>query len=391
MLKAVIEGAAAPAGRPLAAVIENDVVLRELVVKILGRAGYECVAAGDVSDGISALWADPVDVAIVDLGLPGLSGLVLIDHMTAIFPDTAVVVVTGDSSRSTAADAQERGADSYLLKPVAPDQLVLAVDGAIRSRRGTVAAAHKGGAEETVTRLLRVAEARDKETGHHSGRTGRIVAALGEELGLEEVAVQRLRRAALLHDIGKVAVPDEILHKPGPLDEEERAQMRQHVRVGWQILAGSDDPTLQLASDIALAHHERWDGGGYPLGLAGEAIPLEARITAVADVFEALTSDRPYRKALPVEVARQMLIEGRGSHFDPRVVDAFLASEAIGQLIGRTDGTPEESSIADVMLHGARQRAVVRLRRDAAPGRLGLGHPRDEADAESDDRELTPS
>jgi len=390
MLKAAVEGPPTQAGRPLAAVIENDVVLRRLVVRILERAGFACVAAGDVSDGISALWADPVDVAIVDLGLPGLSGLVLIDHMTAVFPDTAVVVVTGDSSRSTAADAQERGADSYLLKPVAPDQLVLAVDGAIRSRRGTVAAAHKGGAEETVTRLLRVAEARDKETGHHSGRTGRIVAALGEELGLEEVEVQRLRRAALLHDIGKVAVPDEILHKPGPLDEDERAQMRQHVRVGWQILAGSDDPTLQLASDIALAHHERWDGGGYPLGLSGEAIPLEARITAVADVFEALTSDRPYRKALPVEVARSMLIDGRGTHFDPQVVDAFLASDTIGQIIGRGDAATEEGSIADVTLHGARQRAV-RVRRDAVPGRVGLGHLHDELDAQPDDRELTTS
>lgn len=241
--------------------IENDATLRRLVVMTLERAGYECVAAGDVSEGITALWADPVDVAVVDLGLPGLSGLVLVDHLTAVFPDTAVVVVTGDGSRSTAADAQERGADSYLLKPVAPDQLVLSVDCAIRRRRGATAVTRVGSAEETVTRLLRVAEARDRETGHHSGRTGRIVAALGEELGLDEESVQRLRRAALLHDIGKVAVPDEILHKAGPLTDDERAQMRQHVRVGWQILAGSDDPTLQLASDIALAHHERWDGG----------------------------------------------------------------------------------------------------------------------------------
>ncbi len=314
-----------------------------MVVTTLERGGYDCVGVGDVSDAINALWADPVDVAIVDLGLPGLSGLVLIDHMTAIFPDTAVVVLTGDSARGTAADAQERGADVYLLKPVTPDQLVLSVDAAIRSRSGAVTAVLTGGAEETVTRLLRVADARDRETGHHSDRTGRIVAALAEELGFDEAAVQQLRRAALLHDIGKVAVPDEILHKPGPLTEDERAQMRRHVRVGWQVLSGSDDPTLQLAAEIALAHHERWDGRGYPLGLVGEAIPVKARITAVADVFEALTSDRPYRGALSVEVARAVIVEGRGTHFDPRIVDAFVASATIGQIIGRDAAQPGAS------------------------------------------------
>jgi putative two-component system response regulator len=336
----VITAARRAQGRPLAAVVENDPLIQRMVVATLERSGYDCVAAGDVSDGITALWADRVDVVIVDLGLPGLSGLVLIDHMTAIFPDTAIVVLTGESGRSTAADAQERGADAYLLKPVTPDQLVLSADGAIRSRRGAVAAVLKGGAEETITRLLRVADARDRETGHHSDRTGRIVAALGEELGFSEVAIHQLRRAALLHDIGKVAVPDEILHKPGPLTEDERVQMRRHVRVGWQILSGSDDPTLQLASEIALAHHERWDGRGYPLGLAGEKIPLEARLTAVADVFEALTSDRPYRGALSVEVARAVIVEGRGTHFDPAVVDAFVASETIGQIIGRDEPQP---------------------------------------------------
>jgi putative two-component system response regulator len=327
-------------GRPLAAVVDNDPFIRRLVVTTLERSGYDCVAVGDVSDGITALWSDRVDVAIVDLGLPGLSGLVLIDHMTAIFPHTAIVVLTGESGRGAAADAQERGADAYLLKPVTPEQLVLSVDGAIRSRRGAVTAVLKGGADETVTRLLRVADARDRETGHHSDQTGRIVAALGAELGLDEAAVHQLRRAALLHDIGKVAVPDEILHKPGPLTEDERVQMRRHVRVGWQILSGSDDSTLQLASEIALAHHERWDGRGYPLELAGEAIPLEARITAVADVFEALTSDRPYRGALSVAVARAVIIEGRGTHFDPTVVDAFVASETIRQLMGRNDARP---------------------------------------------------
>lgn len=178
--------------------------------------------------------------------------------------------------------------------------------------------------QETVERLAKALEMHDVETGRHVNRMAAVAAFLGRKLGLEPSWVLLLRTAAPMHDVGKVATPDEILRKPGPLTPEERAEMQRHTTVGHEILADSESDLLQLAATIALTHHERWDGDGYPQGLAGEEIPIEGRITAVADVFDALLSDRCYRPALPVEEAVEIIRAGRGKHFDPSIVDALL-------------------------------------------------------------------
>ncbi len=178
--------------------------------------------------------------------------------------------------------------------------------------------------QETVERLARAIEMRDEETGEHVNRMASIAAYLGAQLGLERERVLLLRAAAPMHDVGKIATPDDVLRKPGALTLEERREMERHTVVGHEILAGSDSELLQMAAVIALSHHEHWDGSGYPQGLSGEEIPLEGRIAAVADVFDALLSDRCYRPAMSVAEAVATIREGKGTHFDPQIADLLL-------------------------------------------------------------------
>ncbi len=178
--------------------------------------------------------------------------------------------------------------------------------------------------QETVERLAKALELHDEETGRHVNRMATIAAFLAGQVGLDRDRVLLLRTAAPMHDVGKVATPDGVLRKRGPLTPAERREMELHTTVGYEILADSESELLQLAAMIALTHHERFDGAGYPRGLAGEEIPVEGRITAVADVFDALLSDRCYRSALSVDDAVAVIREGRGTHFDPRIVDALL-------------------------------------------------------------------
>lgn len=200
--------------------------------------------------------------------------------------------------------------------------------------------------EETIMRLSIAVESRDAETGQHIERMGRYCALLAEKLGWSEGACELLRVASPLHDVGKIAIPDSVLQKPGALSPDERKQMEEHAAIGHRILAGSDSPLLDLAARIALTHHEKWDGSGYPNGLKGEDIPVEGRIAAIADVFDALTSDRVYRPAMPLDKALGILQEGRGTHFDPEILDQFFNS--IDEVIAiRNDSVAAPEQIRD--------------------------------------------
>ena len=207
----------------------------------------------------------------------------------------------------------------------APPRLGLATDGLAARDRSL-----DGARIETVRRLARATELRSEETGAHIAAMSRLCAALALRLGWPRDRAEALALAGALHDVGKIAIPDEILHKPGALAPHERLIVETHAQIGHDMLAGSGDELLDLAAMIALTHHERMDGTGYPRGLRGEAIPVEGRIAAVADVFEALTSDRSYRSALPLGRALQIMEDGRGAHFDPEVLDALLAEVAEG-------------------------------------------------------------
>lgn len=194
----------------------------------------------------------------------------------------------------------------------------------LRAQRDEARAALRATRIDALLRLAAAAELKDDDTGAHLVRMGHFSAALARACGQPEEWCRRLLYASRMHDVGKIGVPDRVLKKRGKLSDEEWTEMRRHPEIGAAILDGSDSPLLQMAADIALCHHERFDGLGYPQGLAGEAIPLAARVVAVADVFDALTSDRCYRQALPPEEAIRMIGEGAGGHFDPAVVTAFL-------------------------------------------------------------------
>src|SRR6202035_5744096 len=182
---------------------------------------------------------------------------------------------------------------------------------------------------ETVRRLSMAVEFRDEDTGAHIERIGRFSRLLGKHIGMEPDFCERLSHAAPLHDVGKVAIPDAILLKPGPLTPQERAIVETHAEEGHRLVRGSSSAILEMAATIALSHQEKWDGTGYPRGLAGESIPIEGRIVAIADVFDALTSDRVYRQAFPVDEAVKIMREQRGRHFDPVLLDAFM--EVLGE------------------------------------------------------------
>jgi HD-GYP domain-containing protein (c-di-GMP phosphodiesterase class II)/methylmalonyl-CoA mutase cobalamin-binding subunit len=194
---------------------------------------------------------------------------------------------------------------------------------------------------ETVQRLSMAVEFRDEDTGAHIERIGRFSVLLAEHIGMDSEFCERLKHAAPLHDVGKVAIPDAILLKPGPLTPEERAIVETHAEEGHRLVRGSSSSILDMAATIALSHQEKWDGTGYPRGLKGETIPIEGRIVAVADVFDALTSDRVYRKAFPVEDAVQMMREQRGRHFDPVLLDAFM------EVLGRSGPDAREQLRSD--------------------------------------------
>jgi methanogenic corrinoid protein MtbC1 len=215
---------------------------------------------------------------------------------------------------------------------------------------------------ETVQRLSMAVEFRDEDTGAHIERIGRFSVMLAEHIGMDTEFCERLRHAAPLHDVGKVAIPDAILLKPGPLTPEERAIVETHAEEGHRLVRGSSSSILDMAATVALSHQEKWDGSGYPRGLKGETIPIEGRIVAVADVFDALTSDRVYRKAFSVEDAIQMMLEQRGRHFDPVLLDAFM------EVLGRTGGDARAALRSDptALVESALERFATALERGDA-------------------------
>jgi putative two-component system response regulator len=269
--------------------------------------------------------------------------------------DLAVVIVTGEDDPERAELAFDLGAYGYLVKPYRRGDLLITVSNAMRRRQlERQAQAYQRELEqdivmksletermrqllrrteesleqsrlETVHKLGLAVEMRDQVTGHHLSRMGSYCEELCQRLELTGDVCDFVALAGQMHDIGKVAVPDHILLKMGPLTDDERAQMQTHAEIGKQILQGSESPLLQLAESIAWTHHEKVDGSGYPRGLHGDEIPIEGRVAAVADVFDALTRDRPYRRAMPLAKAVGVMAEGRGTHFDADVLDAFMA------------------------------------------------------------------
>lgn len=285
--------------------------------------------------------AEP-DLYVVDYMMPGMNGIEFVERVRAMpgRADVPIVMVTAVDDRAVRQKALEAGATDFLSKPVEAQEFLVRMRNMLKlrqafrrltSRTESLAAEVERATEQiranerdTLYALARAAEYRDPETGAHILRMANYARLIGGHLGLCSEELDLLLHAAPLHDLGKIGTPDHILLKPGPLTEPERAIMQQHTTIGWQILCAHASPVLQAGAVIAYSHHEKFDGSGYPLGLAGTDIPLHGRIVAVADVLDALTSSRPYKPAWTSTRARGYLLEGRGGHFDPECVDAIV-------------------------------------------------------------------
>jgi len=307
-------------------VIDDDAHVLELLGRILGGAGYRFVLAGDAEQAYMRLAEAPFDLMLCDVQLPGDSGIELVEHVLARHAHTAAVMISGLDDVALADQALAVGAYGYLVKPFTGNDVLRSVLGALSRRRHEldVEAELRASREETIQRLCIAVEARDPDTARHIGQMSELCGRVARQLGLPAEHCELIRVASAMHDVGKVGIPDRILLKPGALTPEERAVMETHAEIGYRILVGSRSELLQLAALIAYTHHERYGGGGYPRGVAGSAIPLEGRIAAAADVYDALTRDRVYRPRLSHEQAIELLEQGRGTQFDPEVLDALL-------------------------------------------------------------------
>lgn len=351
-------------------VVDDDDSVRRIVAELLTEEGYEPTTAGGAEEGLLRMRERSFPLVVTDLKMPDRDGLWFLREVRREFPDTAIVMMTGYGQVDTAVEALRLGATDYLTKPIRAKQLFTSVSRALERRRLELEnRAYQRGLEGVVqakTRELEVAyeeisetyritlealvtalDARECETGYHSQRVVRFSLAIGERLRLSPREMDDLARGALLHDIGKIGVPDQILLKPARLTDDEWVEMRRHPEVGARILSGI--AFLEPAAEIVLAHQERWDGQGYPRGLKGEEIPLGARIFAIADTFDAITTDRPYRRGQSIEHALREIASHSGTQFDPRVVQAALEID------------PEEWT---------------RLRREKAPFQAKLDRPR---------------
>ena len=321
-------------------VVDDEPYVCRLVLRLLQKQGYTCDTCESASEAIKKIEAGAYKLVVSDIMMPGMTGIELLARIKKTHPDMAFIMLTGVDDHETAFRTLDLGAFGYVIKPFEPNELIINVANSLRRRELEMERNRYEGRlerevsertseiratqEQITLRLVTASEYRDEETGAHIRRMGEYAAILAQAMGLKAETVEEIRLAAPMHDIGKIGVSDAILRKPGKLTDDEFKQIKEHTTIGGSILAGSQIALLNLAREIALHHHEKWNGSGYVLGLRGENIPLCARIVTVCDVYDALVSDRIYRPALPEDKALAIMKEGRGVHFDPRILDIFL-------------------------------------------------------------------
>ena len=327
--------------------VDDQELNLRVLKQVMERAGLRNITMTQDPYAVAPLVALHMpDLIVVDLHMPGLDGWGVMQSLKPQLDAAGylpILVLTADVTDEARRRALESGARDFLTKPIDSIEVILRtrnlletrmlyleielrnvdLEQRVRERTAQVEAAQL----ETLERLARTAEYRDDQTGRHVVRVGRVAAMLGRIIGLDEETTRLLRLAAPLHDLGKIGIPDAILLAPRKLERHEFEEMKTHTVIGSRILSGSSSSLLQLAERIAMTHHERWDGRGYH-GLVADDIPLASRIVGLADVFDALTHERPYKSAWPVDLAVDEINAGRGSHFDPAIVDAFSVLDA---------------------------------------------------------------
>lgn len=335
-------------------IVDDEVAIQRMLGRLLEQYGYSCALASDTKQARERLEEKDFALILCDVNMPGESGIDFIKHVLSNYPLTAVVMVTGLDNPELAAMALEMGAYGYILKPFESNEIIINVANALRRRRLEIEnRAHRErleltvlertsalrravesleraerelrlSREETIQRLAIAAEYRDGATAQHIQRMSHYCALLARRHGLDPQRCELIRIASPMHDIGKIGIPDHILLKPGKFTPEEFKAIAPHPEIGYRILSGSGAELLTLAATIAWTHHEKYDGSGYPRGLKADDIPLEGRIAAIADTFDALTSKRVYKPAFPIEQAIEIMHKRRAHDFDPELLDTFL-------------------------------------------------------------------
>jgi putative nucleotidyltransferase with HDIG domain len=374
---------ASPADQPPARVlaVDDEPAACKLLSLILAPPAFRCITAANGQEALGALQREPFDAVISDLQMPGVGGMELLAEVRRSYPHMAFLVTTGVDDVDVGVQAMRSGADDYLVKPLRESAVVASLQNALHKRlleqevenyrqhleemvedrtKQLQAALQRieQSYEDTLQALGAAIDLRDNETAGHSQRVCRYSLEIARAMGWQDKEMGSLARGAYLHDIGKLGVPDVILLKPGPLTPEERKLMQQHAQIGYDLV--KDIPFLADAAEIVYMHHERFEGSGYPRRLKGEEILLSARIFAIADTLDAMTSDRPYQRATSFESARETIRRLSGTAFDPQVVNVFLnLPETIWPTIARN-----QRQIAGLS---------PKLRANAAMLRLGLG------------------
>jgi putative two-component system response regulator len=360
--------------RPRLLIVDDEPFNRDLLEGLSELLGYDSATASGGMEALTRLGPD-IDLVLLDGMMPAMDGFEVArrmrEHPTC--GDIPIVMVTALSSKEDRLRAVEAGANDFITKPVDRTELRVRIASLLKMKAAQDALKRHGEELEatvvertadlrcalrdvvveqekthrahldTIQRLALAAEYRDGHTAAHLHRVAHYCVVLARALRLSPAQVETIHVASPMHDVGKLGIPDAILLKPGPLTDVERAVMQEHARIGARILGDSESALLQAGEVIALSHHEKWDGSGYPNGLAGEAIPIEGRICAVADVFDALTSRRPYKEAFPNPQAYKMMQTGRGTHFDAHILDLFFANlEEIVAIQGRFREQPIE-------------------------------------------------